>query len=141
MTYWLLIALLTVAGLLTIFTIGLAFLLMAIALVVLNPFRSQPQVFWSGLVLVVGFLVGYILVAPAGCVATAVPVEEAATTGPVLCRSLGGITYQGPEGYSPSLRPGLLAGVAAGVFAALMTWIAIGRRAPLSSPNDPDGVS
>ncbi|MGH8945386.1 MAG: hypothetical protein ACRDVL_04495, partial [Acidimicrobiia bacterium] len=108
---------------------------------VLSPFRSQPQVFWSGLVLVIGFLVGYVLVAPGWCRATPIPADEAAASGPVLCRSLGGTTYQGPEGYSPSLRLGLLAGVAVGVFGALMTWVAVGRLAPLRSPNDPHGVT
>lgn len=135
LSYWLLVALLLVVGLLTIVSVGLAFVLVAIALVVLSPFRSRPRVFWSGLVVVLGFLVGYALV-PAWCRATPVPVEEAVPAGSVVCRSLGGITYQGSGTYSPSLRPGLLAGAASGTLAGVLAWVVIGRRVALPTGND-----
>lgn len=76
----------------------------------LESLQVSTGVFWSGLALVLGFLAGYAIVASAWCMATPIPAEEAASTGPVLCRSLGGITYEGSSGYNPSLGPGLAAG-------------------------------
>ncbi len=94
---------------------------------VLAPFRSRPRVFWPGLVVVVGFLLGYLAVAPAWCRTSAVAVESEEPTGPVVCRSLTGITYRGPSGYQPSEVPGLLAGVLAALGAGTVTWVIIDR--------------
>jgi hypothetical protein len=132
--YWVIVVSLLVLGVLSMFTVGLAFLLLAAAMIVLSPFRSKPRVWWSGMALVVGYLIGYAAVTPWGCsqtetfdVATGVA-EEA----PTVCRSLIGIEYTGPDGFEPSRTLGVIAGVVLGVLAASAAWIRIGvqqRRA------------
>ena len=121
--YWLGVGILFALGVLTIFSIGLYFWFIAVALVVLSPFRSRPQIFLPGLALALGFLIGYVLVAPWSCsqsfsqsVATG---EE--TVSPVVCSSPIGIEYSGPEPFEPSRTPGLIAAGAAAVVAAAAT--------------------
>lgn len=122
-------------GLLTIFSVGLAFLVLGATLIVLSAFRSRPRVFWSGLGLVLGFLAGYAIVAPAWCMATPIPAEEPASTGLVVCRSLAGVTYEGPSGYSPSLWPGLAAGGVGAILGGVVAWITIPRQGAASLPH------
>lgn len=64
--YWLVVGVLVAFGVLTIFSIGLYFWFLAVALAMLSPFRSRPQIFLPGLALFLGFLVAYVLVAPWG---------------------------------------------------------------------------
>ena len=124
-TYWGLVLLLVGFGFITGFSIGIPFLLVGVTLVVLSPFRSRPQVFWSGLALVVGFLAGYVLVAPLSCTITAVvdPTTGAETVSPEICRSLVGIEYTG----SPQ-RPGLITGGLLALVGATVAWIAARRQ-------------
>lgn len=109
-SYWILVVLLLGAGIVTIFSFGLIFLFLGLALLVLAPFRSRPRVFWSGLAVVVGFLIGYLAVAPAWCRTSAVAKESQEPTGPVVCRRL-------------------LAGALAALGAGTVTWVVIDRSA------------
>jgi hypothetical protein len=123
--YWLAVLVLIALGFLTIFSFGLYFWYMAIALAVLSPFRSRPQVFLPGLALFLGFLVAYVLVAPWGCSQsfTSNPTTGEETLSPVVCTSPIGIEYTGPEPFDPSRTPALIAGGVTAVVAAGVTWI------------------
>ena len=70
--YWVLVWLLIAVGLATVFSIGLPLLLLGATLAVLSSFRDRPRVFWPWLLGVVGFIGGYVLIAPLGCTATAI---------------------------------------------------------------------
>ena len=128
--YWVIVVSLLVLGFLSMFTIGFALLLVAAAMIVLSPFRSRPRVWWSGLALVVGFVIGYAAVAPWGCSETATfdVATGVAEEGPTVCRSLTGIEYTGSEGFEPSGVPGMITGVVLGVLAASAAWTRIGAR-------------
>jgi hypothetical protein len=128
--YWLAVVVLVALGFLTIFSFGLYFWFMAIALAVLSPFRSRPQVFLPGLALFLGFLVAYVLVAPWGCSQsfTSNPTTGEETLSPVVCTSPIGIEYTGPEPFDPSRTPALIAGGATAVVAAGVTWIVARSR-------------
>lgn len=130
--YWLLVGVLVVLGLLTIFSVGLYFWFVAAALVILSPFRSNTRVFLSGLALALGFLFGYVLVAPWSCSQTmsATPNSDVTVTSPVVCTSPTGIEYSEDES---GLVPALIAGGLTGLAAAAVTWALAkprsGRRA------------
>lgn len=128
--YWLAVLVLVALGFLTIFSFGMYLWFMAIALAVLSPFRSRPQVFLPGLALFLGFLVAYVLVAPWGCSQsfTSNPTTGEETLSPVVCTSPIGIEYTGPEPFDPSRTPALIAGGATAVVAAGVTWIVARSR-------------
>lgn len=122
--YWVVVLVLIALGFLTIFSFGLYFWLIALALILLSPFRSRPTVFLPGIALVLGFLVGYVLVAPWGCSQsfTSNPTTGEETLSPVVCNSPVGIEYTGTEPFEPSRTQALSAGSIAGVVAAALTW-------------------
>lgn len=128
--YWVAVLVLVALGFLTIFSFGMYLWFMAIALAVLSPFRSRPQVFLPGLALFLGFLVAYVLVAPWGCSQsfTSNPTTGEESLSPVVCTSPIGIEYTGPEPFDPNRTPALIAGGATAVVAAGVTWIVARSR-------------
>jgi peptidoglycan/LPS O-acetylase OafA/YrhL len=117
--YWLLVAVLTIFGALTGFTIGIPFLLLGIVLAVLAPYRHRRRVFWPPVIAVPAFVLGFVLVAPLGCTATGTaPGEPAARH--TVCSNAIGIDYSGPGSYNPSLMPALLAGMATALVGAVV---------------------
>ncbi|HVR79018.1 MAG TPA: hypothetical protein VMS99_11590 [Acidimicrobiia bacterium] len=128
--YWLTVLVLVAFGFLTIFSLGMYFWFIALALVLLSPFRSRPRIFRSGIALSLGFLIGYVLVAPWGCVQsfTSDPTTGEETVSPVVCTSPIGIEYSGPEPFHPSRTPALFAGGASAVIAAAVTWMVTASR-------------
>ena len=128
--YWVLVGVLVVFGFLGLFTIGAPFLVTGITLALLGPFRGRPRVFWPVLVGVIGFFVGFGLVAPFYCTQsgsfTSGDVTE--TVNPTVCRSLVGITYSGIGSYSPPVVPGLLAGLWLGGLVAFIAWVVARAR-------------
>lgn len=132
--YWLVVLALVLLGFLAIFSIGLYFWFLAAALIVLSPFRSKPKVFLAGLALFLGFLFGYVLVAPWSCSQTFVdnPDTGVEVTSDVVCTSPTGIEY--PEGDSdPDRTPSVITGALTGVVAAAVTWLVV--RSRLNQPN------
>ena len=125
--YWLVVGILFAFGVLTIFSIGLYLAFIAVALGLLAPFRSRPQVFLPGLALSLGFLMAYVLVGPWGCSQSfsqnAASGEE--TTSPVVCRSPIGIEYSGPVPFEPNRNPALIAGGVTATVAAAATWAVV----------------
>jgi|SRR5665811_270375 len=125
--YWLVVGVLFAFGVLTIFSIGLYFWFMAVALALLGPFRSRPQVFLPGLALFLGFLIAFVLVAPWGCsqsFSQSVAAGEE-TISPVVCTSPIGIEYSRPEPFEPSRTPALIAGGVTATVAAAATWAVV----------------
>jgi len=122
--YWHVVLVLVALGALTIFSFGLYFWFMAIALTLLSPFRSRPRIFLPGIALFLGFLVAYVLIAPSSCSQsfTSSQTTGEETVSPVVCTSPIGIEYSEPEQFEPSRSPALIAGVATAVTAAAVTW-------------------
>lgn len=97
--YWVTIVVLLILGYLTGFTIGPIFWFVAAVMIVLAPFKWRPRIYRTGVALFTGFIIGYLLVAPFGCSQTAsgdVATGEQ-TLSPVVCSSIIGIDYTGPE--------------------------------------------
>lgn len=128
--YWVIAASLLVLGFVSMFSFGLALWLVALAMIVLSPIRSRPRVWFSGMALVVGFLIGYVAVTPWGCsqTATANPGTGVSEQGPTVCRSLIGIEYVGLGNFEPSRAPGAIAGASFGVLSAWIAWTRVGTR-------------
>lgn len=127
--YWIIVVALLILGYFTGFTIGPVFWFIAAVMILLAPFRSRPRIYRTGIALFMGFVIGYVLVAPWGCTQSA---ESDMATGeqtvsPVVCSSIIGIEYSGPEPFDPSLIPALVSGGVLAVIAAAAAWIAVGR--------------
>ena len=133
--YWLLVAALVGFGWVAILSVGAPFLLIGAALAILWPYRRRAQVYWPALLGAVGFIAGYFVVAPIGCVSgmyaattpegsTTRATEEALTE----CVSVVGITYTGGASYSPPFWPGLLAAVALALVAVFASRFLLARR-------------
>ena len=122
--YWLIILALVVFGFVTIFSVGVYFWFVAIALLVLSPLRSRPRLFRSGIAMFLGFLVGYVLIAPWGCSQSSTfdPTGETVMS-PVVCTSPIGIEYSGTEPFVPSRTPALLVAGVFAVIASAVTWV------------------
>ena len=123
--YWLRVVLLVGIGFVTIFSVGWYFWFIAVALVVLSPFRSRPRIFRSGMALFAGFLIGYVLVAPWGCSQTMSfdPTTGRGPPSPVICTSPVGIEYSGPAPFNPSQTPALIVGGVTAIVASMTAWI------------------
>ncbi len=129
--YWLFVALLLAFGLVSILSIGAPFLLLGLTLAVLAPYRKRSRVFWPWLVGVLGFIVGYVLVAPLSCtsevslVIRGVPGAVETETGSTTCRSVLPIRYSGRNPYSPPLWPALIVGLLVSFGAGAVTRLAM----------------
>jgi hypothetical protein len=133
--YWLMVLILVALGFLTIFSIGMGLWFIAAALIVMSLFRSRPRMFRSGIALFLGFLIGYVLIAPWGCSQT---FTSDLTTGeetlsPVVCTSPVGVEYSGPEPFDPSRTLALVAGGVAAVVASTATWLGTASRNAIPS--------
>ncbi|MGZ8652050.1 MAG: hypothetical protein ACXWX5_07730 [Actinomycetota bacterium] len=120
--YWGLVVFLIVFGLLGLLSIGFPFLLLGITLAILSHRRHETGVIAAGVAAIVGFTVGYILVAPLGCTSSG---GAPGSTSHTVCSNIVGIDYSGAGIYHPSLLPGLLVGILAAVaFALGARWVA-----------------
>jgi hypothetical protein len=120
--YWSFVFFLIGYGFLGLLSIGLPFLLLGIALAILWPRRHTTGVIAAGVAAIVGFTLGYILVAPLGCTTSGSGLHPVSHT---VCTNILGINYSGAGIYSPSLLPGLIAGLVVGViFANGALWLA-----------------
>ena len=123
--YWLFVVLLLAFGLVGILSIGAPFLLLGVTLAVLAPYRNRPRVFWPWVAGVLGFVAGYILVAPLGC--AEVPTISG-RGGSVTCSSVLRLPYRGAAPYEPPHWPALLAAVAVALVVAAATRLALKDR-------------
>lgn len=94
-----------------------------------EPFPFTATIFLPGIALFLGFLVGYLLIAPWGCSQsfTSNPTTGWETVSPVVCISPVGSEYSGPEPFEPSRTRALIAGSLTGVVATAVTWAGPGH--------------
>ncbi len=127
-------------GVLGILSIGLPFLVLGLALLVLTPSRNAPERFWPPLVGIAAFFLGFLLVAPLGCTTSAVaratgglaPAPQAHT----VCTNAIGLHYAEGAGYNPSLVPALVAGLlfaVAGWSVSRLLIVRLGGRTPAAA--------
>jgi hypothetical protein len=130
--YWVLLVVL--AYVLTLATFGLAFplLLLTAVLAAVSPHARKPALFWPPVVGVVMFIVGFVVTAPISCSSTAVSPGDGVPY--TTCTNLVGIDYSGRGLYNPSLVPTLLVAVVAGLAAALLARLVIGRYSHAGRP-------
>jgi hypothetical protein len=125
--YWAIVVALILFGWFAILSIGAPFLLLGITLAVLFPWRTRRGVLATGIAVVVGLVVGYVLVAPLSCAGSSTAVSvvgEVQSEGTTTCSNILGVTYEGSGIYSPSLLPALLAGIALAAIAGVTTaWL------------------
>ena len=134
--FYRLIALLLLGfGVLAMFSIGLPFFILGLAMLILWPLRERRPLFASLFVGVLVFVIVGVLVAPLGCTATATlnagdaPREHSTVVeGRTSCDNLLGITYEGTTGYNAPLWPAVAAGLATGALAGLVTYLVLSPR-------------
>jgi NhaP-type Na+/H+ or K+/H+ antiporter len=120
--YWTLTVALIVFGTLGLISIGFPFLLLGLMLAIVSQRRHETGVVAAGVAAIVGFMVGYILVAPLGCTTGANSVDPVEHT---VCTNILGIDYSGTGGYQPNFLPGLIAGLVVAVLFGLgARWLA-----------------
>jgi hypothetical protein len=86
--------------------------------------RDNPAISWPVVAAVIAFASIAALVAPWSCTGIAAPGGNGLTE----CSNPLGIQYSGGGSYNPPLWPALVAGLSAGLAAALVTWLALRRR-------------
>ena len=106
-------------GFLAILSIGYVLLLVALRLILLSPFRSQPTVFLPAVALGIGFIAGYVFIAPLTCASV--------DGSPQMFHNLVGVEYTG----SPQ-TPGLIGGGVVALTVATIVWVI--ARLQLHSP-------
>jgi hypothetical protein len=127
--YWAIVVALILFGGFAILSIGTPFLLLGIMLAVLFPWRTRRGALATGLAVILGLVVGYVLVAPLGCstgtASTSVSIiGEVRSESITICNNILGITYEGSGNYNPGLLPALLAGIALATIAGVTTaWL------------------
>jgi hypothetical protein len=132
--YWALVAGLVGFGIFDLIAIGLPFLLLGVALAILWPFRDRPWLFWPPLGAIPALVAGYVLVGPVGCSTTAVLSSYGrGIPARTVCTNVLGLDYSGGPHYSPSLVPGLLAGLVVAAMVWALARFAI-RRRPARDP-------
>ena len=113
---------LTLIGFLTIYSIGLPFLLTGVAMLALVRLRSRREIVLPALAWPWLFTLGYVLVGPLGCstsARSAGPGRPESIAGPTTCRSLF-VTYEGGPSYSPPLWPAVVTGLVLATVAAFV---------------------
>jgi hypothetical protein len=124
--YWGLAGILVVFGVVAIFSIGLPFLSFGVALLILGRWRDQPRIFWPPLVGILSFFIGYILIAPGGCTATATLPGD--PEGHTTCSNILGLDYSGEGSYNPPLWPALVAGLGLAAMGAALPRLVLRRH-------------
>ena len=133
--FYRLIALLLLGfGVLAMFSIGLPFFILGLAMLVLWPLRERRPPFASLFVGVLVFVIVGVLVTPLGCTATATSdasregQHRIVVEGQTTYDNLLGITYEGTTGYKAPLWPAYAAGLASGMLAGLITYLFLSPR-------------
>lgn len=128
MSYWLVALFLIVFGVLAAFSIGLPFLVLGLAMLLLGPFRGRPRLFIPALLAVVAFVVAASLVVPWSCEASSTSDGGSFT----VCRGILGPTWAGPGVYNPPPEAswlGVIGGLVAGGVSGAVTYVLMGRGA------------
>jgi hypothetical protein len=129
MTYWLATLAVFVLSYLTGFSIGFFLLPVALAMLILGPFRHWPSIYWPPMAALLAFVAAYLAVAPLYCTATTSVVGNS-TTSTSSCASLVGIiTY--PE-TNPSVVPAVTTGASFAAVTAVIVATTIWWRGRLA---------
>ena len=130
--YWTLVVVLIAIGALGLLSIGLPFLLLGLMLAIVSQRRHQTRVVATGVAAIVGFMVGYILVAPTSCVASSV--NSADGIEHRACTSIIGFGYSGAN--DSGVTFGLIAGLVVAVLFGLgARWLARRIASRRTSPS------
>jgi hypothetical protein len=127
-------------GVLGIFSIGMPFLLLGLVLAALGPSRRESTVFWPGVMATIAFILGFAVVTPLGCTASASVTdpesagEQQLSVSHTTCSNALGIDYSGEGTYNPPLWPALVAGLLGGAMGGLATRSLVTHRG--TQPND-----
>ena len=127
MGYWIVSLGLIVFGILGSLSIGLPFLLVGLTLVILNPLRHHPRLFWPSLLAMIAYNLVFWLYTPFYCSATAFTDGTSSTA----CSSLLGVAW--PTSATGLADPGAafyqanLAGLAAAGLTFIVTSLLIRR--------------
>ena len=145
MVYWIVTLALLGVGVLGALSIGGPFLLVGLALVVLWPLRRRPAWFWSPLMAIIAYNIGYWATAPLSCVASATTAPDGVTgEGVTICTSLLGTRFTGTGFYQPPSEPAIWAGLfLAGIafiltLAVMLWWRWLGRTPRLETSEELD---
>lgn len=130
MGYWTATGALIFFGFVAGFSIGPPFLIVGVALLALGPFRRRTRIFRPALAVVLAFNLGYWLVVPSSCVASA-GVGQGST---VACSALIGIDYRGTGDVDPPRDPALIVGIVAAAIAGAGALLLPRPRPSASSP-------
>lgn len=128
MAYWITSLALIAFGILGMWTIGLPFLLIGAAMVVLGPVRHRPLWFWPPMAALIAYNVALWAVLPFSCSATSFP-GEAPT--PPTCSSLIGVPWPaiGPSGAAAQFgQTNSLALVVAGLVFVVVLVVLLRKR-------------
>jgi hypothetical protein len=129
--YWTITVVLIAFGTLGLLSIGFPFLLLGIALAIVSQRRQETRLVAGVVAAVVGFSMGYILIAPLTCSSSASSADPVEHT---VCSNILGIDYSGAGSYNPSLLHAVIAGLVVSVLGALgARWLArrlAARRTP-----------
>jgi hypothetical protein len=120
---------LTVFGVLSVFSIGVPFLLTGVVMLALVRLRSRREILLPALAWPWLFTLGYVLVGPLGCGASARsagPGHPGGVAGPTMCRSLF-VPYEGGPSYAPPLWPAVVTGVVLATVVALVIHHVVAR--------------
>ena len=136
MTYWIVTLALIVFGILGGFSIGQAFLLLGLAMLVLGAVRRRPLIFWPPMLAVVAFDIVFLVVAPFSCTST---IPEGGSAGVTTCSSLLGIMYAGTGIYNPSLAPAVEAALILAAVTGLAAFAVLWMRGRPQTAGTSDG--
>jgi hypothetical protein len=128
--YWTASLALIAFGIAGAMSIGLPFLLIGLAMLVLSPIRHRPLAFWPAFLGFVAFNVAELLIVPAYCSATSTPggVETQTT-----CSSLTGIPWPadaagaGASGGAFVVASGVAVFIGIAVFVLALAWLYVER--------------
>ena len=119
MGYWVVSLSLIVFGVLGLLSIGLPFLLVGLTLVILNPLRHRPRLFWPSLLAMIAYNLAFYLYIPFYCSATA----STDGTSSAACSSLLGIAWPTNAGGLADPGAAFYQASLAGLAAASLTFI------------------
>jgi hypothetical protein len=127
---------LIVFGMIAIFSIGAPFLLTGLVMLVCSPWRRRRDILFPALAAVGGLTLGYLLVAPLGCMSSSAP--GAASSGTTVCNGVL-LDYSGGGVYNPPLLPALAVGLVTGAVAAVVVRALVSNRSSRDRPLPPTG--
>jgi hypothetical protein len=127
--YFAIATVLTLFGMVAIFSVGTPFLLTGLVMIVVAPLRRRRALFWALLSCPTLFTLGYVTVAPLGCTSTSSTSFGGVTTQQASCSALVGEYHS-----VPSLLPAVVVGLLVAAVGATLIYLVISIRNRGMSP-------